>query len=187
YARENKIPYFGICLGLQIAVIEYARNVAGLAKATSSEFDENSNTAVIDIMEHQRAVDRKGASMRLGAYPCFLRDNTRSRKIYGEVEISERHRHRYEVNNTFREKLEKAGLLVAGTSPNNELVEIIELKDHPWFVGVQFHPEFKSTPRNPHPLFRSFIAAALEQRQKRRKDVQKPDEVEKQVRDESQF
>lgn len=169
FARENLIPYFGICLGLQIAVIEYARNVAGLNNATSSEFVPDSKCAVIDIMEHQKGIDQKGASMRLGAYPCALQEGSRSRKIYGEVEISERHRHRFEVNNVFRDKLVKAGLVVAGTSPNNELVEIIELRDHPWFVGVQFHPEFKSTPRNPHPLFKSFIAAALEQRFMREK------------------
>jgi CTP synthase len=173
YARENLVPFFGICLGLQIAVIEYARNVAGLSMATSSEFDATSACAVIDIMEHQRSVDQKGGSMRLGAYPCVLRDDTRSKKLYAASEISERHRHRFEVNNAFRENLEKAGLVIAGASPNNELVEIIELKDHPWFVGVQFHPEFKSTPRTPHPLFRGFIAAALEHRNTRTADVSK--------------
>ncbi len=164
YARENLMPYFGICLGLQIAVIEYARNVAGITGATSAEFNPESENTVIDIMDSQKKVDIKGASMRLGAYPCIIKDGTKSRKIYAEDEISERHRHRFEVNNKYRERLEKAGLIVAGTSPNNQLVEMIELKDHPWFVGVQFHPEFKSTPRNPHPLFKSFIAAALVQR-----------------------
>jgi CTP synthase len=164
YARENLIPYFGICLGLQIAVIEYARNVAGIIGATSAEFNPDSENTVIDIMDSQKKVDIKGATMRLGAYPCVLKSGTNSRKIYGADEISERHRHRFEVNNKFRERLEKAGLIFSGTSPNNELVEMIELNDHPWFVGVQFHPEFKSTPRNPHPLFKSFISAALTQR-----------------------
>ena len=165
YAREQKIPYLGICLGLQIAVIEYARHVAGLTNATSSEFDQASSQAVIDIMESQRAVQKKGGSMRLGAYPCCLVEGTRARQIYGRDEISERHRHRFEVNNAFRDQLVQAGLVVSGTSPNGELVEIIEIKDHPWFVGVQFHPEFRSTPRRPHPLFSSFIQAAVAQRQ----------------------
>jgi CTP synthase len=138
YARENKVPFFGICLGLQIATIEYARNAANLPRATSAEFDSNSPCTVIDIMETQRSVNRKGGSMRLGAYPCAL-----------------------EVNNTFRDQLEKSGLVVSGTSPDGTLVEIIELADHPWFIGVQFHPEFQSTPKNPHPLFRGFVAAAL--------------------------
>lgn len=160
YAREQKIPYFGICLGLQIATIEYARNVAKLSQATSSEFEQDSTCAVIDIMESQRTVHEKGGSMRLGAYPCALKDNTKVREIYGKALISERHRHRFEVNNNFRDELEKAGLVLSGTSPDNVLVEIIELKDHPWFVGVQFHPEFLSTPRTPHPLFTAFVAAA---------------------------
>ncbi|MCO6430766.1 MAG: CTP synthase [Deltaproteobacteria bacterium] len=167
YAREKKIPYFGICLGLQIAVIEYARNVAGMKNATSSEFVSDSDCAVIDIMDDQKGVDKKGASMRLGAYPCILKKDSLCRKIYGQDEISERHRHRFEVSNRFRTRLEKSGLVFSGTSPNNELAEIIELKDHPWFVGVQFHPEFKSTPRNPHPLFKSFVSAALNYRRLR--------------------
>lgn len=167
YARENLIPYFGICLGLQIAVIEYARNVAGIVGATSAEFNPESENTVIDIMDSQKKVDVKGGSMRLGAYPCSLKDGTKSRKVYGADEISERHRHRFEVNNQYRERLEKAGLVFSGTSPNNELVEMIELSDHPWFIGVQFHPEFKSTPRNPHALFKSFINAALIQRKTR--------------------
>jgi CTP synthase len=160
YAREQKIPYFGICLGLQIATIEYARNVAKLSQATSSEFEQGSTCAVIDIMASQKTVHEKGGSMRLGAYPCALRENTKVREIYGKALISERHRHRFEVNNDFREALGKAGLVFSGTSPDDVLVEIIELKDHPWFVGVQFHPEFQSTPRNPHPLFTAFVAAA---------------------------
>jgi CTP synthase len=167
YAREMKIPFFGICLGLQMATIEYARHKAGITGATSAEFDPNSAHAVIHLMEHQKKVERKGGSMRLGAYPCATKDGTLTHRIYGKKEISERHRHRFEVNNAYRETLEKAGLTLSGTSPDNELVEIIELKDHPWFIGVQFHPEFKSAPRTPHPLFRSFIAAALQHRNAR--------------------
>lgn len=167
YAREKKVPFFGICLGLQMAVIEYARHKAGLTKATSAEFDPKSEQPVIHIMESQKRVERKGGSMRLGAYPCELKRGSLARKLYGESEISERHRHRYEVNNAFREQLEKAGLVLSGLSPDQQLIEIIELEDHPWFLGVQFHPEFKSTPRSPHPLFKGFIAAALEHRDKR--------------------
>ncbi len=164
YAREQKIPFLGICLGLQMAVIEFARSFTSLTKATSAEFDERSSQAVIHIMEDQRKVERKGGSMRLGAYPCVLKKGTLVRKIYGEEEISERHRHRYEVNNAFRADMENAGLVVSGASPDGTLVEIIELNDHPWFVGVQFHPEFKSSPRHSHPLFRAFAGAALEYR-----------------------
>ena len=161
YARERKIPFFGICLGLQMAVIEYARHVAGITGATSSEFHPESDSAVIDIMEHQKSVQKKGGSMRLGAYPCVLKDGTLTRKVYGTERIDERHRHRFEFNNRFREQLEQAKLIIAGASPDDQLVEIIELGGHPWFIGVQFHPEFKSTPRNPHPLFKSFIGAGL--------------------------
>jgi CTP synthase len=167
YAREHKIPFFGICLGLQMAVIEYARNLGGVPQATSREFDEKSKYSVIDIMESQKKVTEKGGSMRLGAYPCVLKKNSLVRKVYGSEQISERHRHRFEVNNSFRPALEQAGLALSGLSPDNELVEIIELADHPWFIGVQFHPEFKSTPRNPHPLFKSFIGAAIEYRDAR--------------------
>lgn len=164
YAREKKIPFFGICLGLQMATIEFARHMAGVTDATSSEFDDGAANPVIDMMETQRSVQRKGGSMRLGAYPCMLKENTLAQRAYQGFEISERHRHRYEFNNAYREKLEKAGLVISGTSPNNELVEIIEVCDHPWFIGVQFHPEFKSTPRTPHPLFRGFVGAALAHR-----------------------
>jgi CTP synthase len=161
FARENKVPFFGICLGLQIATIEYARHVAGLSEATSAEFKPESNCTVIDIMDSQKKVEQKGGSMRLGAYPCALKAGSKAREIYGKALISERHRHRFEVNNSFRERLESAGLLFSGTSPDNSLAEIIELQDHPWFIGVQFHPEFQSTPKTPHPLFTSFVAAAL--------------------------
>ena len=161
YARENGIPFFGICLGMQTAVIEFARNVAGMKDATSEEFDPKSKSAVIHIMDVQKDVTQKGASMRLGAYPCRLAKDSLVQKIYQADEISERHRHRFEVNNNFREKLAEAGLVFCGVSPDDLLVEMIEITDHPWFVGVQFHPEFKSTPRDPHPLFRSFIRAAI--------------------------
>lgn len=164
YARENNIPFFGICLGLQVACIEFARHAAGIDAATSREFDEKSKEAIIDLMESQKDVSQKGGSMRLGAYPCVLQKGSKTRKIYGESEISERHRHRFEFNNDFREKLQAAGLKIAGLSPDEQLVEIMELPDHPWFIGVQFHPEFKSTPKNAHPLFRSFIEASLKYR-----------------------
>jgi CTP synthase len=147
-----------------MATIEFARHMAGVTDATSSEFDDGATNPVIDMMETQRSVQRKGGSMRLGAYPCMLKENTLAQRAYQGFEISERHRHRYEFNNAYREKLEKAGLIISGTSPNNELVEIIEVCDHPWFIGVQFHPEFKSTPRTPHPLFRGFVGAALAHR-----------------------
>lgn len=164
YAREKMLPFLGICLGLQIATIEFARNVAGIANATSAEFDEGTNPRVIDMMESQRSVSRKGGSMRLGACPCKLTAGSLAHKLYGAKEISERHRHRYEVNNEYREALVKAGLVTSGVSPDQELVEIIELPNHPWFIAVQFHPEFKSSPKTPHPLFRGLVEAALLQR-----------------------
>jgi CTP synthase len=164
YARERDLPFFGICLGLQMAAIEFARNRAGLAQATSAEFQPEAKDLIIDLMESQRAVREKGGSMRLGAYPCVLHKESKAFQAYGTTNISERHRHRFEFNNDYREPLEAAGLLISGTSPNNDLVEIIEIPDHPWFIAVQFHPEFKSTPRSPHPLFRSFVRAALDYR-----------------------
>ena len=165
YARENKIPFLGICLGMQLAVVEFARNVAGLEGAHSSELDPDTPYPVIDIMPEQKEISDKGGTMRLGAYPCVLKEGTLSKAAYGADEISERHRHRFEMNNAYRDKLKEAGLVIAGTSPNNKLVEIVEIKDHPWFVGCQFHPEFKSRPDRPHPLFRGFVAAALAQQQ----------------------
>jgi CTP synthase len=178
YARVNKIPYFGICLGMQIAVVEFARNVAGLAQANSSEFNELTPDAVIYLMlewfdEKAGATQRrdensdKGATMRLGAYPCRLTKDTFAYQAYGVEDISERHRHRYEFNNDYKERLVEKGLVVSGASPTGDLVEIIEIKDHPWFLGCQFHPEFKSRPMDPHPLFRDFIKAALEFSKKR--------------------
>lgn len=166
YARENKIPFLGICLGLQMAVIECARSLAGITTATSEEFDTKSKDLVIHIMESQKDVQMKGGSMRLGSYPCNLKKDSLAHKIYGTSTINERHRHRFEVNNSYRDKLENAGLNCSGVSPDGSLVEIVELASHPFFIGVQFHPEFKSTPRKPHPLFRSFIAAALHYRDK---------------------
>ncbi len=160
-ARENKIPFFGICLGLQCAVVEYARDVVGFTGANSSEFDPETPYPVIDLLPEQKAVEDMGGTMRLGAYPCRIADNTLALKAYGTGEINERHRHRYEVNNDYIDALTKAGLVLSGLSPNGRLVEIIEIKDHPWFVGTQFHPEFKSRPDRPHPLFRDFIGAAL--------------------------
>ncbi len=172
YARENKIPFFGICLGMQLAVVEYARNVAGLKGANSTELDPETDQPVIylikewfDYRTNQKQVRDEtsdlGGTLRLGAYPCVLKEETYASKAYQQEEISERHRHRFEFNNEFRAILEENGLTIAGTSPDNNLVEIVEIADHPWFLGCQFHPEFKSKPMKPHPLFRDFISAAL--------------------------
>lgn len=161
YARENKIPYFGLCLGMQTAVMEFARNVAGLEGATSSEFDEDAKYKVIDLMSDQVDVDEKGGTLRLGLYPCKLMDGTLSSAAYDSDLIYERHRHRWEFNNEYRKLLEEKGLRIGGTSPDSRLVEIIEVPDHPWFVGVQFHPELISRPNRPHPLFLGFIEAAM--------------------------
>lgn len=168
YARENKIPFFGICLGMQCAVIEYARHKCGMENANSSEFDAQTKYPVIDLMAEQVDVEDMGGTMRLGLYPCKVYPGTLTQKAYGKELIYERHRHRYEFNNAFREEIIKNGLVIGGTLPNGRLVEIVELPQdvHPWFLGAQFHPEFKSRPTNPHPLFRDFIAAALrEQKQ----------------------
>lgn len=164
YARENKVPLFGICLGMQCSVIEFARDVLNFASANSSEFDSESQYSVIDLMPDQKDIDEKGGTMRLGVYPCRLEKNTKALEAYGEEVIYERHRHRYEFNNEFRKQLTQAGLVLSGSSPDGRLIEIVEIKDHPWFVGVQFHPELKSRPNRPHPLFREFIKASLENR-----------------------
>lgn len=161
YARVNKIPYFGICLGMQCSVIEFARNVCGIKRANSSEF-LNGKYSVIDLMPEQKKVRNKGATMRLGAYPCVLMNGTKAKKAYKKDKISERHRHRYEVNNDFREVLQQNGLIISGVSPDNNLVEMIELEDHPWYVGCQFHPELKSRATKAHPLFRDFVKSAIE-------------------------
>ena len=164
WARENRVPFFGICLGMQLAVIEYARHVAGIEDAQSTEFDAEAGDPVIALMDEQRDVTKKGGTMRLGAYECELLPNTLARRIYGTTKISERHRHRWEVNNAYRDRLREAGLVLCGMSPSGELVEMIELpaSAHPYFIGCQFHPEFKSRPTAPHPLFTAFIGAALE-------------------------
>ena len=163
YAREHKIPYLGICLGMQVAVCEFARNVAGLAGASSSEFDPEGPHSVIDLMSSQEDVTEKGGTMRLGAYPCKLSEGTLAREAYGEELVYERHRHRFEFNNAYRDQLTAAGLVISGISPDERLVEMIELPQdvHPWFVATQAHPEFKSRPNKPHPLFKGFIEAAL--------------------------
>ena len=163
YARENEMPFFGICLGLQCAVIEYARNVCGLEGAHSTEFDPDSPHPVIALLDSQLQVTSKGGTMRLGAYPCALKDGSRSREIYAAADISERHRHRFEVNNEYRDRLSEQGLTISGTSPDGGLVEMVEITEHPWFVAGQFHPELKSRPTRPHPLFASFIEAATRQ------------------------
>ena len=160
YARENKVPFLGICLGMQMAVVEFARHAAGLAGAHPSELDPRTEHPVIDLMPDQVGVTDKGGTMRLGSFPCRLAEGSRAMAAYGTGHIDERHRHRYEFNNAYRERLTAAGLALTGLSPDNRLVEIVELKDHPWFVGVQFHPELKSRPNRAHPLFRAFIAAA---------------------------
>ena len=160
YARENKIPFLGICLGMQMAVVELARNKAGLAGAHSSELDPRTPYPVIDLMPDQAQVTEKGGTMRLGSCPCVLAEGSRALAAYGQKHIDERHRHRYEFNNDYREALAGAGMTISGLSPDGRLVEAVELEDHPWFVGVQFHPELKSRPNRAHPLFREFIAAA---------------------------
>lgn len=162
YARENNIPFLGICLGMQIAVIEYARNVCGLTGAHSAEFNPDSPYKVIDLMEEQIGIVDKGGTMRLGAYPCKIKEGTRLQKLYGSDLISERHRHRYEFNNSFRELLTGKGLVISGTSPDESLVEVVELPEKRFFIGVQYHPEFKSRPNKPHPLFSGLVNAALD-------------------------
>jgi CTP synthase len=161
YVRERGVPFFGICLGMQCAVIEFARHVAGISKANSSEFDPKCVDPVIDLMIEQQGVTDKGGTMRLGSYPCRLMPGTKAAAAYGTTEVGERHRHRFEFNNRYLERFTKAGLVVSGVWPKRGLVEIIELKDHPWFLATQFHPEFRSKPLRPHPLFREFIGAAL--------------------------
>jgi len=161
YARENDVPFFGICLGLHMAIIDFARNVCDLTGANSSELDSKTPHPVIDLMETQRNVSEKGGTMRLGAYPCHIADGTLAHKLYGVADISERHRHRYEVNNSYREQLAAKGLIFSGLSPDNELVEMLELNDHPFFIACQFHPEFKSKPWLAHPIFHGFVGASL--------------------------
>jgi CTP synthase len=162
YARENKIPFFGICLGMQVAVIEFARNVLGINDANSTEMDSTTTNPVIALMEEQKKVDQMGGTMRLGAYSCDLKKSSKAFSAYGKQKISERHRHRYEFNNFYLDQIESKGMIATGKNPETGLVEIVEVKDHPWFVGVQFHPEYKSTVLNPQPLFVDFIQAAID-------------------------
>lgn len=162
YARENGLPYFGLCLGMQIATIEFARNVCGLENANSTEFDSDTAHPVICLLEEQKDIDEKGASMRLGTWKALLTEGSLSRKLYGSDHVNERHRHRYEFNQNYRDQMESAGLLIAGTSPDGTLTEIVEIPDHPFFLATQFHPEFCSRPNDPHPLFAGFVKAALD-------------------------
>jgi len=182
WARTNKVPFFGICLGMQLAVVEYARSVAGLEGANSAEFDRDTPYPVIDLMPEQRNVRAKGASMRLGGFPCTLLAGSIAADAYGTTEISERHRHRYELayGSEYRDQLEKAGLILSGTSPDRKLVEMVELKDHPYFVGCQFHPEFKSKPTAAHPLFARFVRAAAERARERGLAPRKTSEAQQQ-------
>jgi len=167
YARTNKLPFFGICLGMQMAVVEYARNVCGIQNACSSEFNKDCENPVIHLMEEQKSVSKKGGTMRLGANPCTLTKGTLAQEAYNAIEISERHRHRFEFNNSYRDILTKNGLVLSGIYKDKDLVEVVEIKDHPWFLGCQFHPEFKSKPLVPHPLFKAFVRAALVNRDAR--------------------
>ena len=160
YARENKIPFLGICLGMQMAVVEFARNVLGIKDAHSAELEKSTKNPVIHIMEEQKSVTKKGGTMRLGEYPCVLKKGTLAHKLYNKDEISERHRHRFEYNNSYKKQLEEKGLICSGTSPDGNLVEIVEYKDHPFFIAGQFHPEFQSRPDRPAPLFVGLIKAA---------------------------
>jgi CTP synthase len=168
YARENKVPYFGICLGMQTACVEFARNVCGLTEANSSEFDPSTPHRVIYKLRELRGVEELGGTMRLGAWPCKIEPGTLAHKIYGKLEISERHRHRYEFNREYEETLTAGGLRISGSTPDGTYVEMVELPDHPHFIGCQFHPEFKSKPLEPHPLFKAFVGAAYEHGLKRR-------------------
>jgi CTP synthase len=173
YAREKKIPFLGICLGMQCATIEFARNVCGMKGAHSTEFDPKTNFPVISLLEEQKKVVNLGGTMRLGAYPCTLLKGSKASEAYNKQNISERHRHRFEFNNEYREVLEKKGMIFSGTSPDKALVEIVELKGHPWFLGCQFHPEFKSRPVAPHPLFKDFIKATISNQKKQKRDLKK--------------
>jgi CTP synthase len=167
YAREHKLPFLGICLGMQMAVIEYSRNVLGLKDANSTEMNQKTSNPVIDLMEDQKSITKKGGTMRLGSWKCELKENSIVAKVYQTKVIAERHRHRYEYNNRYREQLEKAGMTATGINPDTGLVEIIEIPSHPWFVGVQYHPEYKSTVANPHPLFVAFVGAAHDYAEKK--------------------
>jgi CTP synthase len=174
FARQRRLPFFGICLGMQCAVIEFARNVAQLQGAQSTEFDKDAPHPVICLLDEQRNITDKGGTMRLGAQPTRLQPGSRAWECYGVPDIAERHRHRYEVNNAYRQQFEAHGLKITGTSPDGALMEIVELPEHPWFVAVQFHPEFKSQPTAPHPLFAGFIEAAIQRRSARTERTKAP-------------
>jgi CTP synthase len=161
YARDHRVPYLGLCLGLQCAVIELARDILSTGDANSTEFDMFTDNPVIDFMPDQRDMEEKGGTMRLGLYPARLAEGSKARAVYGSEVVYERHRHRFEVSNRYRQTLEAAGMVLSGVSPDDRLVEIVELRDHPWFVASQFHPEFKSRPERPHPLFDGFVSAAI--------------------------
>jgi CTP synthase len=172
WARENDVPFFGICLGMQMAVVEFARNVLGHTDAHSREFNDKAEHILIELMDEQQNVVDKGGTMRLGAWPCSLREDSVVQKLYGESQISERHRHRYEVNPVYFDTLEQAGLKITGRSPDGKLAEMIEINSHPYFVACQFHPEFKSKPLQPHPLFTAFVKAAIERQGKQSRKTQ---------------
>ncbi|MEM6864189.1 MAG: CTP synthase, partial [Bacteroidota bacterium] len=165
YARENEVPFLGICLGMQMAVIEFARNVLGFQSANSTEMDLKTSHPVINLMEEQKSVTDMGGTMRLGAWDCQLEKNTLVHEVYGQTEISERHRHRFEFNNAYKTQMQEAGLVASGFNPKTGLVEVVEIPSHPWFIGVQYHPEYKSTVADPHPLFVGFVKAVLAQKQ----------------------
>ena len=162
YARTNNLPFLGLCLGMQMAIIEFARHVAGFADAHSTELDPGTTHPVIHLMPEQDGIEDIGGTLRLGSYPCVLKEGTKSHEVYNSNLIEERHRHRYEVNNYYRDDLENAGMTLSGKSPDGRIVEMIELSNHPWFIATQAHPEFKSRPNRPHPLFKGFVGAALE-------------------------
>ena len=162
YAREHKIPYLGLCLGMQLTIVEFARNVIGLKDAHSNEFNSATTNPVIHIMPDKEGVTNLGGTLRLGSYPCILDKSSKALQLYGVETIEERHRHRYEVNNQYRDILQEYGMLLSGFSPDGRIVEMIEIPEHPWFIGTQAHPEFKSRPNKPHPLFKGFLGAALE-------------------------
>ena len=168
YARENDIPFLGICLGMQMAVIEFARNILGLEGANSTEMDKDTPHPVISLMEEQKGIVDKGGTMRLGAWDCHLKEGSLAAEVYGTSDISERHRHRYEFNNAYKQQMEDAGLVASGLNPKTGLVEVVEIPSHPWFIGVQYHPEYKSTVANPHPLFVGFVKAVLDQKLKQK-------------------
>jgi CTP synthase len=178
HARETALPFFGICLGMQTAIIEFARNVLKLDDSHSSEFAPECEHPVVSLMESQQHITDMGGTMRLGAYPCRLQRGSKAAEVYGVPEVSERHRHRYEVSNAYRERFTANGLRLSGLSPDNSLVEIVELEDHPWFVGCQFHPELKSRPTRPHPLFAGFIAAAVAAKHRADAEHERPTLVE---------